>query len=471
MQPSRWLLPLTWACALLLSRPVPARPPTLILLGDLQIHSRRADPRTALAGLSKELSKADLVYANLEGMLVDSQGPQGDIPDKVGWTHPGPGALVALRASGIAVVGLANNVAYGHANIEQTLDLLQKAGIAHVGAGHSLEEAHRPAILKRAGIRFGFLQYTARWYRADQQLAGPQRTGVAALHSQDGVGIDSEDLRRLQKDVTELRKRVDVVIVSQHNRDGATAVQYGPRRRRKNLRIPEAYQRKFAHLALDAGADLVYGHGTHCLQGLEIYRGRAILYSVGQSAFDQPGHEDDREGLLVKVSVSRRGVSDVRLLPLSRDSQNNVYILDPARGPGKQTLELLRNLSPTVKLSCQGHEIKLVCPAADLSPASEPAGASSGSRPGRPQTGRSSPQKNESVDAIRPWRRCELWDKGFATASPIPRWSVQPARYPVTERPPRPIPGQVLCSTENAARFAARVRSPKWQRSDSCKQE
>ena len=348
-------------CALTLSTSLGAREKgtlRLILLGDLQVHQRRADPLTALAGLRTELRRADLVYANLEGVLVASQGSQ-DIPDKQGWTHPGPKGVSALLDAGVDAVGLANNVAYGQANILHTIQLLDQAKIAHVGAGRDLEEAHRPAILKRHGVRVGFLQYTARWYRADQQLAGPHQPGVAALHSRDGLQVEPADLALVRRDIGRLRPQVDVLIVSQHNRDGATAVQYGPRERRRNLRWPEAYQRQFAHAALEAGADLVYGHGTHCLQGIEIYRGRAILYAVGHSAFDQPGHEKDREGLAVQVQADGHGVAGVSLLTLSRDGHNDVFILDPARGAGAETVKRLRALSPGVRLELRHGRLRL----------------------------------------------------------------------------------------------------------------
>src|SRR5690349_9913823 len=61
---------------------------SMLIVGDIQIHSRRADPSTAFVHMRETLNKADLVYANLEGQLVKSQGPTIDIPDKRGWTHP-----------------------------------------------------------------------------------------------------------------------------------------------------------------------------------------------------------------------------------------------------------------------------------------------------------------------------------------------------------------------------------------------
>ena len=348
--------------ALVWARPTIPGTATLLLLGDTQVHQNRSDPKTAFAYLRSTLRKADLVYANLEGLLVPSAGEGNDIPDKAGWTHPGPTGLVALQDAHIGVVGLANNVAYGGSNLLRTLQLLDSGGVAHTGAGKDLTMAHRPAIVERGGVRFGFLQYTARWYRAPQQLATPTRPGVAALTSRDGLRVDPADLERVRQDIVQLRPRVDVLIVSEHNRDGATAVQFGPRRRRRDLSHYEPYQQQFAHLALEAGADLVYGHGTHCLQGVEVYRGKPILYAIGHSAFDQPGHESYREGLLVRVLVRQRKVLRVSFVPLTRDRHNDPYLLDSSRGEGARLVGVVQALSPGVRLRRQGAEEVLIGP-------------------------------------------------------------------------------------------------------------
>src|SRR5690242_10242631 len=96
----------------------------MLIIGDIQVHSRRADPSTAFNRMRDTLKKADLVYANLEGLLVKSVGTTIDIPDKPEWTHPGPDGVKALKASNIAVVGVANNVASGRANILKSLSVL-----------------------------------------------------------------------------------------------------------------------------------------------------------------------------------------------------------------------------------------------------------------------------------------------------------------------------------------------------------
>ena len=120
----------------------------MLIIGDIQVHSRRADPLTAFAHMKETLNKADLVYANLEGLLVKSAGQKIDIPDKPEWTHPGPDGIKALKPANLKVVGVANNVASGRENILKSLSVLDAAGIVHTGAGKNIEEAHKPAIIK-----------------------------------------------------------------------------------------------------------------------------------------------------------------------------------------------------------------------------------------------------------------------------------------------------------------------------------
>ena len=336
----------------------------LLILGDIQVHSRRADPPTAFQRVRETLKKADVVYANLEGLLVKSSGPKIDIPDKPEWTHPGPDGVKALTASNIAVVGVANNVASGRENILKNLAVLDTHGIAHVGAGRNIAEAHKPAIVERKGVKIGFLQYTARWYQPTDMIATATEAGVAKISSVDGITIDPADLDRVRADITALRPQVDIVVVSHHNRDGATAVQFGdvkPTRATKNRTDTEDYQRQFAHTALDTGADLVFGHGTHRLQGVELYKGKPILYAIGHSVFDQPGYEKSTEGLVVRVVMRGKRIARVSFVPVSRDGNNDVYLLDPSEGEGAALVQTVKDRSANLPaLKIDGHEVVLL---------------------------------------------------------------------------------------------------------------
>jgi poly-gamma-glutamate synthesis protein (capsule biosynthesis protein) len=346
----------------------------MLILGDIQVHSRRADATTAFHRMRDTLANADLVYANLEGLLVASAGAKNDIPDKPEWTHPGPDGAKALKAANIAVVGVANNVASGRENIMKSLAVLDAHGIQHVGAGRNIDAAHQPVIVRRKGIRIGFLQYTARWYQDKDMIATATEPGVAKITSYDGVTIEADDLARVREDIRRLRSQVDIVVVSQHNRDGATAVQFGTRKPTSTVgrdrSKTEDYQRQFAHVALDTGADLVFGHGTHRLQGVEIYKGKPILYAIGHSTFDQPGYEKSTEGLVVRVVMRGKDILRVSFVPVSRDGQNDVFMLDPTAGEGATLVKMVTERSPQPPaLRVDGQEVVLFDRAARTSTA------------------------------------------------------------------------------------------------------
>lgn len=337
----------------------------LLILGDIQVQQRK-DPASAFVNVRDTLRGADLVYANLEGTLVESRGPGVDIPDKKGWIHPGPQGALALRPNHIDVVGVANNVAYGRANIMKTLELLDAQGVQHAGAGGNLDQAHAPAIVERKGVKFGFLQYTARWYREDEQIATETAPGVARIKSVDGATIDPADLERLRADVRALRARVDIVVVSHHNRDGGTPVQFGASAKspspavRPDRTRAEEYQKQFAHVALDAGADLVFGHGTHTIQGVEVYRGKPILYAIGHSAFDQPGYEKSTDGLVVRSVVKNKSIVRVAFVPVTRNDHNDLIMLDPSTGEGARLLSIVKGVSGGLPLRIEGQEVVLL---------------------------------------------------------------------------------------------------------------
>src|SRR5207244_12405878 len=148
-----------------------------------------------------------------------------------------------------------------------------------------------------------------------------------------------------------LRSQADSVDVSPTTRAGRAATQSGapprgdPSGARRDNHVSEEYQKQFAHLALDAGADLVYGHGTHTVQGVEVYKGKPILYAVGHSAFDQPGYENSKDGLVVHVVIDSRKIARVSFVPVTRDANNDVFMLDPSTGDGATLVDVIKGLS------------------------------------------------------------------------------------------------------------------------------
>lgn len=272
--------------------------------------------------------------------------------------------MKALKASNIAVGGVANNVASGRENILKSLGVLKSNGIQSAGAGRNEDEAHKPAIVERKGVKIGFLQYTARWYQDKDMIATATEAGVAKIASLDGITIDAADLERVRADIRKLRPLVDIVIVSHHNRDGSTAVQFGAVRGTsagRDRSKTEEYQKQFARAALDTGADFVFGHGTHTIQGAEIHNGKPILYAIGHSNFDQPGYEKSTDGLVARVVIVGKSIRRVSFVPVSRDANNDVYLLDPSEGEGAKLVQWVRERStapPPMRID--GHEVVLL---------------------------------------------------------------------------------------------------------------
>ena len=76
----------------------------------------------------------------------------------------------------------------------------------------------------------------------------------------------------------------------------------------------------------------MYGHGTHTVQGVEVYNGKPILYAIGHSAFDQPGYEDSKDGLVVRVVIEGKRIRRVSFVPVTRNAKNDVMMVDPSSG-------------------------------------------------------------------------------------------------------------------------------------------
>jgi poly-gamma-glutamate synthesis protein (capsule biosynthesis protein) len=195
-------------------------------------------------------------------------------------------------------------------------------------------------------------------------IANATEAGVAKIASIDGITIDPGDLDRVKADIKKLRPLVDILIVSHHNRDGSTPVQFGAVKGTsagRDRAVTEEYQKQLAHVALDTGADLVFGHGTHTIQGVEIYHGKPILYALGHSNFDQPGYEKAVDGLVARVVIQGKSIRRVSFVPVTRDANNDVYLLDPSEGEGAKLVQWVKERSTAPPaLRIEGHEVVML---------------------------------------------------------------------------------------------------------------
>lgn len=232
----------------------------------------------------------NLRLINLETSVTTNEEP---LPKGINYRMH-PANIPCLLAAGIDCCSLANNhvLDWGIPGLLETVTVLSKAAIATPGAGMTADEAARPAVLNTQGGRtvlvFAFGSTTSGippgW------AATATRPGVSLL-----TDLSEETAVRLVSHIRSHRQPGNLVIVSLHWGDN-----WG-------YEIPAA-QRRFAHQLIDAGiVDLVYGHSSHHVKGIEVYEGRLILYGCGDFISDYEGiagHDEYRPELVLAYFAS-----------------------------------------------------------------------------------------------------------------------------------------------------------------------
>lgn len=260
------------------------------------------------------LSRADLAVINLESPFTLGSKSY-TVPTGSFSFNADPRALAGLKSAGIDVVTLANNhfANQGKKGMLDTYELLDDNNIYYVGAGMDLQDAHQGEVVEKNGIKFGFLGYG---YPDDNSLASADKPGIAGM-----------DLTTAEEDVTRMKTQADVVIILLH--DG---VEY--------TNLPSSHQKEFARAMIAAGADLVVGHHPHWVQQVEIYRGKPIIYSLGNLVFDQMWSVETREGSLVRVDFSGGSVEKLEFMPLLIQDYGQAEII----AAGEQKNKILRRM-------------------------------------------------------------------------------------------------------------------------------
>lgn len=260
----------------------------------------RRTPASFWGDLRPLLLGADLVLANLECAITTHTAPWCRTPKVFHFRAP-PGAVEVLKAGGVGVVSLANNhvLDFEEEGLADTIRYLDAAGIAHAGAGENLQAASKPAIVEAAGLKVGVVAFTD---NEPGWAAGVERPGTNYL----AMGRDTHALETVEQGLTSARDRgADFVVLSLH---------WGPN---MVLRPPASF-REFAAAALDLGADLIHGHSAHVFQGVEIRRGRPILYDTGDVLDDyavDPVLRNDRSFVFL-ADVDIGGVRGLRMAPV-----------------------------------------------------------------------------------------------------------------------------------------------------------
>jgi poly-gamma-glutamate capsule biosynthesis protein CapA/YwtB (metallophosphatase superfamily) len=196
-------------------------------------------------------------------------------------------AKTALTDVNVALAALANNhiLDFGEPALRDTLAHLDDVDIAHTGAGVDRESAFEPAITTVDGLSVAMLSLTDQ-YSQYAATDGPG-TAFATLDPNDST------TRSLVRDAITRAQRADADLIVASLHWGANY----------ETEPSDSYQ-AFAHWLVDSGVDVIHGHSAHILQGLEVYRGRPILYDTGDFVddyIDKPGYANKQSALFEVV--------------------------------------------------------------------------------------------------------------------------------------------------------------------------
>ena len=338
------------------------------------------------------LQQADLRFAQCERTFSERHGgPPGS-------SCLQPRVACLWKTAGIDVISLASNhtMDAGPEALLDTIALFRGMGRQVVGAGKDEDEARKPAIVERNGVKIAFLAYCS--VITEGHEAGKGKPGMAPMraHTYYERGKDQseefhpgtppailtvpyeEDLQALQNDIRKAKQQADAVAMSIH---------WGIHM------IPKAlatYQFQVAHAAIDAGADVILGHGPHCLKAIEVYKGKVCFHSLGNlmmpsrpkpvdpsdwnrwnlywyrlepeylppnSIFSAP--PDCRMTMLAKVIFNKRGVERVSFLPAFINPQAQPAVVAPDNPKFHEIceyVEWISDLFPT-KFRAHGGEV------------------------------------------------------------------------------------------------------------------
>lgn len=269
---------------------------SLILGGDVML-SRDVYKKTSASedfnepwkNIADTFKAADLTLINLEAPFIEN-GPYAISPYGMVFKVD-PKNISGLTAAGIDAVSLANNHIYnqGQTGVDYTESLLTQNNIAY-----SLEE---PVMLNFGDYKLGFCAYSY---------------------------TNGLDIEKLTTDIANLKTQgADFIVISMHAGNEYTVT-------------PSSQQEKFAHAAIDAGANLVWGHHPHVTQPLEKYGNGYIAYSLGNLIFDQNWSTETTHGLVLKVNIKQvektLSIRNIELKPVVIEKNFQPRFMDEKEG-------------------------------------------------------------------------------------------------------------------------------------------
>ena len=246
-----------------------------------------------MANVKSIFSKDDLTIANFEGTLTESTEREDK---QFAFKAPASYANI-LTAGSVEAVNTANNHShdYGEESFNDTLKALDTANILHFGYDET-------AVTEVKGVKVGLV-------------------GIYELN--DHLGREEQ----LKQNIAKVKQ------------DGAQLIVVIFHWGNEKEEVPDENQKTLGHLAIDEGADLVCGHHPHVLQGIEEYKGKNIVYSLGNFCFDGNAYPSDMDTIIFQqtFTIDQNGVKDdnaTNIIPcsISSDSDYNNYQPTPAEG-------------------------------------------------------------------------------------------------------------------------------------------
>jgi len=263
------------------------------------------------------LKKADIAFINLET-------PLSDTARQIGAFRTATVFAKSIKNAGVDVVSTANNHAFDAegVGITETKQTLLLNGIKVTGTGSNLEDARKPVIIEKENIKIAFLAYT--------YGVNPTQTNYGFAFY-DRSGAMPLDPFLIKEDIQRVRDQVDYIVLSFH---------WGLENKQEIH--PAAIQ--FAHEMIDSGADIILGHHPHVPRGIEVYKKKLIVYSLGNFIFGHT-HENWKDNFLARITFSKKEICKLEIVPIAGKMKDvgQPYVLKGKRA--KDLLEEIKNLS------------------------------------------------------------------------------------------------------------------------------
>jgi len=282
------------------------------------------DGKDIFAPVKHILQDADLTFGNLEGVILTGKGTVKRCSNPaVCYAFKSPDHYIHYyKDAGFDVVSLANNHSgdFGLIGRKNTVKKLEEVDIKFAGL-----ESYPYSIFEKKGIKYGFY--------AVSPNRGTVRINNYAFH---------------KKTIAHLDSLVDIVIVSFHG--GAEGSKYTNITKKTEMFLGEnrGNPYEFARVAIDAGADIIFGHGPHVTRAMDIYKGRFISYSLGNFATYARFSLSGVKGLapIVKVNVTKEGKFIDAQITATKQTGEGGPQLDPEKRVIKEIIRLTKSNVP-----------------------------------------------------------------------------------------------------------------------------